>query len=947
MKEESRGRKDPGSSLRHRMELGRLILGITTRFVNIQPHETDAALKRSLEDLGRFAGADRAFLFQFDDRRTAALIVQEWCAEGIEPQMPRLQENGLALADFAPLAEQLLRGEVVAFKQASDWSLLSAAAREEFERDGIRSILLMPMSLGGVVTGFLGLTDVNIERTWPDEIRELHQITCTVFAGAMERQRIEEALRASESRYRALVETSPDAIAQTDLQGRILFVNRRAAVLLGCESPEELTGTDSFRLFAPEEHQRVLAGMQRRLEEGGIRGMRCVMLRKDGARIWVELSSSLMRDERGRPAFFITVAQDITERVRAEEALRETTEELKTYFHFSLDLFCIADTDGYFRRLNREWEKVLGYRLEELEGRKFLDFVHPEDLQATQDVVAMLVEQKEVRNFTNRYRCRDGSYRWIEWRCYPSGRRIFAAARDITERMQTQESLKILAELLDISPVCVIAHDLKGKLLYANEKTYVLHGWSRDEFLAMDLSKIDTPESARLIAPRIDEIMERGEASFEVSHYRKDGTTFPLLVNVRLARWGDRPIFLSAWTDLTERKDEEAKRLEFERQLLHTQRLESLGVLAGGIAHDFNNLLMAIVGNLDILLMNLPAESPLHNGIEQALKASRRAADLTRQMLAYSGRGRFVLRPLDLGELVRENARLFRTAISRTITIDLVAAAGLPLIEADPGQVQQVVMNLIINASEAIGEQSGQVKISTGVQACEEADLRSSRLNEKPPPGKFVYLEVSDTGCGMDEQTQQCIFDPFFSTKFVGRGLGMPAVLGIVRGHGGAIFMESAPGKGTTIRVLFPAKEIREERTVREPSRPVATFSGTVLVVDDDEIVRSVCMDLLHHLGFSTIEAKDGDQALAIFGERAEEISCVILDLTMPRRDGVGTFQEMKRRRPDVKVILCSGYSEQESLSRFAGEGLAGFLQKPYQLGELKDRIERVLKPAP
>jgi PAS domain S-box-containing protein len=643
----------------------------------------------------------------------------------------------------------------------------------------------------------------------------------------------------------------------------------------------------------------------------------------------------------------LVVIRDITERVRAEEALRETTEELKTYFHFSLDLFCIADTDGYFHRLNREWEKVLGYRLEELEGRKYLDFVHPEDLQASQDVVAMLVEQKEVRNFTNRYRCRDGSYRWIEWRCYPSGKRIFAAARDITERMQTQESVKILAELLDMSPVCVIAHDLNGKLLYANEKTYVLHGWSRDEFLAMDLSKIDTPESARLIAPRIEKIMERGEASFEVSHYRKDGTTFPVLVNVRLARWGNRPIFLSAWTDLTERKDEEAKRLEFERQLLHTQRLESLGVLAGGIAHDFNNLLMAIVGNLDILLMNLPAESPLHNGIEQALKASRRAADLTRQMLAYSGRGRFVVRPLDLGELVRENAHLFRTAISRTITIDLVAAAGLPLIEADPGQVQQVVMNLIINASEAIGEQSGQVKISTGVQACEEADLRSSRLGEKPPPGKFVYLEVADTGCGMDEQTQQRIFDPFFSTKFVGRGLGMPAVLGIVRGHGGAIFMESAPGKGTTIRVLFPAREIREERTVREPSRPVATFSGTILVVDDDESVRSVCMDLLHHLGFSTIEAKDGDQALAIFGERAEEISCVILDLTMPRRDGVGTFQEMKRRRPDVKVILCSGYSEQESLSRFAGEGLAGFLQKPYQLGELKDRIERVLKPAP
>jgi len=773
MKEKTGGKKNPETPRRRRMELERIILGIATRFINIRSEETDAALNQALEDLGRFAGMDRAYLSRLNDRRDRAFYTHEWCAEGVEPHIERLQQQqGLALADFAPLAERLLRGEIVSFARTPDLSPLSAAAREEFERAGIRSLLLVPMSLDGAVKGFLGFTAVSTERTLPKEILELLQIVCTAFAGALERQRIEGELRASEIRYRTLVETSPDAIAQTDLQGKILFANWRAAGMLGYDSPEELAGTNAFELFPPEEKQRAVTDVQKTLLSGGVRNMRYAMLRKDGSRMWVELSSSLIGNGRGRSASFMTVAQDITERVLAEEALREKSAELETFFTFALGLLCIADTDGFFRRLNREWEKVLGYRLDELEGRSFLDLVHPEDLQATLDAVAKLSEQKEIHNFTNRFRCRDGSYRWIEWRSYPSGKQIYAAARDITEHRQAEESLKILAELLDISPVSVIVHDLEGKIIYANKKTFTLHGWTREEFLSLHLNQIDTPESARLIAPRMKEIVERGEASFEVTHCRKDGTTFPLLVNVRMVRWVDRPVFVSAWTDLTERKSEETKRLELERQLLHAQRLESLGVLAGGIAHDFNNLLMAIVGNLDLVRMSLAPDSPLRNGIEQAVKASRRAADLTRQMLAYSGKGRFVVKPLDLSDLVRENAHLFRTAISRTITIDLVTAAGLPMIEADPGQVQQVVMNLIINASEAIGEKTGQVRIATGVQDCNEAELLRSRIDTKPPPGRFVCLEVADTGCGMDEQTRQRIFDPFFFDQVPRTGPG-------------------------------------------------------------------------------------------------------------------------------------------------------------------------------
>src|SRR3990170_4789992 len=263
------------------------------------------------------------------------------------------------------------------------------------------------------------------------------------------------------------------------------------------------------------------------------------------------------------------------------------------------------------------------------------------------------------------------------------------------------------------------------------------------------------------------------------------------------------------------RKKAEQESLELERRLLHAQKLESLGVLAGGIAHDFNNLLMAILGNLDLALRKLSPLSPAGTNIQNALQAVHRGADLTRQMLAYSGKGQFVVKNIDLSELVEENAHLFRTSMAKTAALNLRLNRDLPLVEADPGQITQVIMNLITNASEAVGEKAGVIALSTGIQECDEAYLSRSRLEERPPAGRFVYLEVSDTGSGMDEETQQKLFDPFFTTKFTGRGLGMSAVLGIMRGHKGAILVDSVVGKGTTIRVLFPVSETAQPEATR------------------------------------------------------------------------------------------------------------------------------------
>jgi len=309
---------------------------------------------------------------------------------------------------------------------------------------------------------------------------------------------------------------------------------------------------------------------------------------------------------------------------------------------------------------------------------------------------------------------------------------------------------------------------------------------------------------------------------------------------------------------------------------------------------------------------------------------------------------------MDLSFEIEENIQIFRSSISKDINLELNLQEPLPPIYADAGQMQQAVMNLIANASEAIGDNQGTISITTATIQCTKEDLERSILEEKPEPGEFIVLEIADTGCGMDAETKARAFDPFFTTKFTGRGLGMSAVLGIVQGHKGALELNSEVGKGTTIRLLFPVAEppedlpvaeIVEEETKKPVERPkLDAWSGTFLVVDDEAPLRELGEKVLSRFGFDTITAVDGQEAVEIFMEKSDEIVAVLLDLTMPRMDGVAAFEAMRRIKPDVKVILCSGFSEHEAMQRFSGQGLAGYVHKPYRITALRDEIEKVMK---
>ncbi len=498
--------------------------------------------------------------------------------------------------------------------------------------------------------------------------------------------------------------------------------------------------------------------------------------------------------------------------------------------------------------------------------------------------------------------------------------------------------------LYDLALNPILVADLDGRYVDANDAALRFLECSREELIGRSVWDVTPPEDLA----RMREAHEPFDArrTVETTYQVGDRVKTLLLSVVPLSQRG-RTVLYGIGQDITERKEDEARRLEMDRQLLQAQKLESLGVLAGGIAHDFNNLLAAILGNVELARLDLPPGAPARTSLDEAISASRRAADLTRQMLAYSGKGRFVLSALDLSSLVQENAHMLRVAIPRSAQLQLDLAPALPPIRADSGQIQQVVMNLMINAAEALGQEAGVVSLTTGHGYYGAEELQESRTVEKPAPGHYVWLSVEDTGCGMDDETLQRMFDPFFSSKGAGRGLGMSAVLGIVRGHQGAIWVESTLGQGTCVTVAFPA--LAAEAAVgaeQQPRSGNAHLSGTILVVDDEEVVRHLCCTVLERMGLAALPAANGEEACAIYAERADEIHAVLLDLTMPGMDGIATLEELRRINPQVRALLCSGFGEQAITERLSGSAPTGFVQKPFDMATLRDAIERTLQGA-
>ena len=388
-----------------------------------------------------------------------------------------------------------------------------------------------------------------------------------------------------------------------------------------------------------------------------------------------------------------------------------------------------------------------------------------------------------------------------------------------------------------------------------------------------------------------------------------------------------------------ERRNTEGARALLERQMQHAQKLESLGVLAGGIAHDFNNLLTAMLGHMNVAQMKLAPESPALPHLESLERIIHRAADLTRQMLAYSGKGRFVVRPYDLNHVVQEVTHLLEVSISKKIALRFHLAPSLPQVEADAAQIQQVIMNLVTNAADAIGDAEGTIRLSTAALQVDRAYLDQVFHGQDLAPGTYVTLEVSDTGCGMTPEVLARIFEPFFTTKISGRGLGLSATVGILKGHRAGLRIYSEPGRGTTFKLLFPATETRREPESIQVAIPILVRKATVLLVDDEDMILESAAAVLESIGLTVVTAGDGREALDTLQRMDGKVDVVLMDLTMPHMDGREAFHHIRRLQPHLPVILSSGYNEQESIQDFMGRGLTAFLQKPYTLRTLEAAV--------
>lgn len=635
----------------------------------------------------------------------------------------------------------------------------------------------------------------------------------------------------------------------------------------------------------------------------------------------------------------------IVRRRQAEHELQKRTQELDRFFSVALDLLCIADTNGHFHRLNPEWERTLGYPLEELEGRRFLDLVHPEDVEATLGAMRELAAQHEVLNFVNRYRCKDGTYRFLEWRSTPVGELVFAAARDVTEHRRIEEALtrsrQMLQAVLDHFPGVVFWKDRESVYLGCN-RAFALGAGLSDASEIAGKTDYDLPwASTEADKYRADdrEVVASGRPKLGIiePQHRVDGRVTWFNTSKVPLIGADGAVFgvLGTAADITEMR-------RLEEQYRQAQKMEAVGALAGGVAHDFNNLLQIVTGYLELAQLKLAtAEVPTHE-LQEIGKATTRASALVRQLLAFSRRQTMQREHVDVGALVAGLAKMLRRIIEERIELRTACRGPLPTVFADPGHLEQVVVNLCVNARDAMPD-GGVLRIET---RCESLGEDAGSRGPDARPGEYVVISVSDTGCGIPEENLDRIFEPFFTTKGIGKGtgLGLAMVYGIVKQHEGFVEVRSEVGRGTEVQVFLPAAPQPEAAPHDgDPCLPLLLGGNeTILLAEDEAPVRELAARVLREAGYRVLVAADGEEALELAASSGDAVALYVLDAVLPKLSGRAVRDAIVARRPDARILFCTGHSAEalgESLESPASE----LLRKPFSCQALLRRVRELL----
>jgi two-component system cell cycle sensor histidine kinase/response regulator CckA len=743
----------------------------------------------------------------------------------------------------------------------------------------------------------------------------------------------ESKLRSSEQRYRDLAESLRGIVWTEDAEGKIDYVNPHALQYSGVGGEQDWTAA-----LHPEDFPRLreCACHASGDAETEIRIRRAA----DGEFRWHLARLTRLSDEFGSSRLLGT-AIDIHDRKRAEQ----TRALLASIVESSSEALIGLDLDGRITSWNAAAEKLFGYQAGEVIGhsaailrplqtevglRETLARVAAGETVELQETISATADGRELSIFVAFSPIRDEAGRVTG---------AFKTVRDVTEQRRVERELRAAHERFRLAQKALRAgiweRDLASGAGHWSPEFYELIGLEpRYPPTLESWLRCVHPDDAERVRRDMLRSIERHEELRHQFRIVRSGqvrwiTTFGQVVTDQ--SHPGRLIGISIdTTDL--HTAEEAVR--------QAARFESIARLAGGVAHDFNNLLAGIMGGASFIAEVLPQDHSAKSMLDLILRSSERAAQLTRQLLAYAGQGAFALRRLDLSRAVQEACSLVRGSFSSRVEFEVQTGWDLPPIEADPNQVREVVLNLVVNASEAIGDGIGSVRVRTGIERLDRAAIASRFSGVDVAPGAYAYLEVQDTGPGMTQDVANRIFEPFFTTKFMGRGLGLSAVQGIVRGHRGAIELETSPGLGTRFRVFLPvaAQEIPEPapRRVEERRR-------SVLVIDDEEAVRDVVSAVLSRAGYTVVTASDGLAGLEAFRSRESQISLVILDVSMPRMSGAEVLAEIRRSGARVQILITSGYPESEAMTRIEREDIAGFLQKPFTVRQLGTLIARLL----
>jgi two-component system, cell cycle sensor histidine kinase and response regulator CckA len=646
-------------------------------------------------------------------------------------------------------------------------------------------------------------------------------------------------------------------------------------------------------------------------------------------------------------AFGIHKIEGARDLEKALEKIRLSEEKFSRVFAAIPDAVSLSTvSDGKIVEVNDAFVRLSGYPKEQLMGGPSSDiklWVKPE---ARKKYIAQLFQDGWVLNFEADYRNRSGTvlHMLISGTIVDSGkdRLILSILRDVTAYRRQSQQISLLGRMLDDAPASITVHDTAGRFLFATRRTFAMHGYEKDEFMAVNLQDLDVPETAALLAERFEKIKRDGEASFEEEHFRKDGTRFPLHVVARAIQWEGRPAVLSIAADITDQKQAELERERLQNQLVQAQKMESVGRLAGGVAHDFNNMLCVILGHAELALEGLDQVHPIYADLTAIDHVARRSADLVRQLLAFARKQTIAPKVLDLNETVEGILKILRRLLGEDINLNWQPCAGVWPVKMDPSQIDQVLANLCINARDAIAG-GGNIVIQTDNVTI---DQKHRERYSFFVPGDYVLLAVSDTGCGMDRETQQHLFEPFFTTKEVGKGtgLGLATIYGIIKQNNGFITVDSEPDRGATFNIYLPrCTATIDKGQERKSTTSLARGNETVLLVEDEPSVLKMGKIFLERLGYRVLNAATPEEAIRLASENADEIQLLITDVVMPEMNGKELAENLMSVYPGMKRLFMSGYTADVIADHGLLDDGVHFIQKPFSLADLAGKVRGTL----